>query len=103
MSQPNAAAPHLRSGPDGVLVVSSPKEALTSLAQLKEPRFVRVAIANPEHSPYGQAAKEALTRAGLWESVEPRLVYGQNIQQALGLLRSGNVEAALVARSLAKG
>jgi molybdate transport system substrate-binding protein len=86
---------------EGHLVIFSPKEPVASLDDLKHPRFVRIAIANPELAPYGKAAKEALTRAGLWETIEPRLVYGQNIQQTFQLARSGNVEAALVSRSLA--
>jgi molybdate transport system substrate-binding protein len=87
---------------EGHLVVFAPKEPITALEELRQPRFVRIAIANPELAPYGKAAKEALVAAGLWDDVEPRLVYGQNIQQTFQLARSGNVEAALVSRSLAK-
>lgn len=87
---------------EGHLVIFSVKEPVTALRDLAEPRFVRVAIASPELAPYGKAAKEALTRAGLWDALEPRIVYGQNIQQTLQLAKSGNVEAALVSRSLAK-
>lgn len=85
----------------GHLVIFAPGKPVTSLNDLKDPFFVRIAIANPELAPYGKAAREALTRAGLWEALEPRIVYGQNIQQTFQLARSGNVEAALVARSLA--
>jgi molybdate transport system substrate-binding protein len=87
---------------EGHLVILSPREPLAALSDLKEPRFVRIAIANPQLAPYGKAAKEALTRAGLWEFLEPRIVYGQNIQQTLQLAKSGNVEAAIVSRSLVK-
>lgn len=59
-----------------------------------------VAIANPEHAPYGLAAKEALGRAGIWEAVSPKLVYGENISQTLQFAESGNVDAAIVALSL---
>ena len=72
-----------------------------SLAELTDKRFVKVAIANPAHAPYGQAAKEALTKAGLWDAVQPKLVYGENVQQALQFAQSGNAEVALVALSLA--
>src|SRR5579883_2929058 len=51
-----------------------------SLAVLADARFVKVAIANPEHAPYGQAAQQAMTAAGVWETVKPKLVYGENIQ-----------------------
>lgn len=87
---------------EGYLVVFAPSQKLTALADLAEPRFVKIAIANPEHAPYGQLAKDALVKAGLWSAVEPKLVYGQNIQHVLQLAKSGNAEAALVARSLAK-
>lgn len=61
----------------------------------------RVAIANPDHAPYGVAAKEALESAGHWEAVEPRLVYGENVSDAHRLASSGNVDAAISALSLA--
>jgi molybdate transport system substrate-binding protein len=73
----------------------------SQLEELADPRFKRIAIANPEHAPYGKAAKEALTKAGIWRQVEPRLVYGENIKQTMQYAESGNVEAALVALSLA--
>lgn len=67
---------------------------------LARPEFRRVAIANPEHAPYGAAAREALQAAGVWESVAPKLVYGENVGQALQYAESGNVDAAVVALSL---
>lgn len=60
----------------------------------------RVAIANPEHAPYGVAARETLQAAGLWEAVQPRLILGENIAQALQYAATGNVDVALVALSL---
>ena len=73
----------------------------TGLGDLADPRFRRIAIANPESAPYGRAAKEALTASGVWASVHPRLVYGENVQQALQFAQSGNAEVALVGRALA--
>jgi molybdate transport system substrate-binding protein len=72
-----------------------------SLAELGDKRFVKVAIANPAHAPYGKAAQEALMKAGAWPAVQPKLVYGENVQQTLQFAQSGNAEAALVALSLA--
>lgn len=72
-----------------------------SLAELKDPRFAKIAIANPEHAPYGRAAKESLTNAGVWEAVSPKLVFGENVQQTLQFAQSGNAEVAIVALSLA--
>jgi molybdate transport system substrate-binding protein len=75
---------------------------IEALADLREARFARIALAHPEHAPYGKAAKEALERAGLWSAVEPRLVYGENVRQALQFAQSGNAEVAIVALALAQ-
>jgi molybdate transport system substrate-binding protein len=72
-----------------------------SLAELVDARFAKIAIANPAHAPYGKAAREALQRAGLWAALEPRIVYGENVQQALQFAQSGNAEVAIVALSIA--
>ena len=72
-----------------------------SLSNLADPGVTHVAIANPEHAPYGRAAREALTTAGLWEAVHPKLVYGENVQQTLQFVQSGNADVALVSQSLA--
>ena len=61
----------------------------------------RFAIANPDHAPYGRAAREALTRSGLWEALESRLVLGENISQAAQFTVSGSCEGGIIARSLA--
>jgi len=74
-----------------------------SLAELAEPRWERIAIANPEHAPYGRAARQALAASGVLGSVSPRLVYGENILHTLALVRSGNAQAGLVALALAAG
>jgi molybdate transport system substrate-binding protein len=73
---------------------------LERVEDLARPEFKRVAIANPEHAPYGAAAREALQTAGVWEAVSPKLVYGENVSQTLQYAESGNVEAAIVALSL---
>ncbi len=71
-----------------------------TLGDLAGARFRRVAIANPEHAPYGQAARQALEHAGVWQTVEPRLVLGENVRQAFQFAETGNVDAAIVALSL---
>lgn len=74
----------------------------TDLADLvADPDVIFVAIANPEHAPYGVAAKQALVSAGLWETVEPRLVFGENISDTQRLADTGDADAAIVALSLA--
>jgi molybdate transport system substrate-binding protein len=61
----------------------------------------RLAIANPLTAPYGEAAKEYLQAAGLWQEVQPRLVYGENIAQTLHFVVSGGANFGLIARSQA--
>lgn len=73
-------------------------DGLTDLAQ---PHVRRIAMANPQHAPYGLAARQALEAAGLWKTIEPKLVFGENVQQAVQFVRSGSADAGLVARSVA--
>ena len=72
-----------------------------SLHDLRDPSVRRIAIANPEHAPYGRAAKEALLSAGLWQEIEPRLVLGENASQATEFVESGNAQAGVLPLSLA--
>ena len=73
---------------------------LEKIQDLVSPDVHRIAIANPDHAPYGQAAREALQSAGIWQTVQPKLVYGDNVRQALQFAETGNVEVAIVAVSL---
>jgi molybdate transport system substrate-binding protein len=73
------------------------------ITDLTDARFTRIAIANPEHAPYGMAAKQALERAGIWSAVQPRVVYGENVRQTLQFAETGNVDAAIVALALVVG
>lgn len=66
-----------------------------------DPGITFLAIANPEHAPYGLAAKEALVSAGLWESIEQILVFGENISDTQRLADTRDADAAIVALSLA--
>lgn len=70
-------------------------------AALKDGRLRRFAIANAEHAPYGARAKEALQHAGLWQSILPRLVYGENIAQTAQFAVSGSTQGGIIAQSLA--
>ncbi len=88
----------------GRIVLAVPKRSVITvreLADLLKPEVRRVAIANPAHAPYGRAAQEALERAGVWEKVKPKLVYGENIRHALQFVETGAVEAGIVALSIA--
>jgi molybdate transport system substrate-binding protein len=70
-------------------------------AALGDGRLKRFAIANPEHAPYGRAAREALQAAGLWTAVAPRLVFGENAAQAMHFASSGNAQGGIVPFALA--
>lgn len=59
----------------------------------------KIALANPRLAPYGRAARQFLEQASLWERLQPQLVFGENIAQALQFVASGNAVAGLVARS----
>jgi molybdate transport system substrate-binding protein len=77
---------------DGVDV----SNGVTSLTQ---PSIHKVAIANPDHAPYGRAAKSAVEHAKLWEAVKDKIVYGENIAQTAQFVETGNAQAGLVALS----
>src|SRR5271166_5590929 len=68
---------------------------------LTQPSVERIAIANPEHAPYGRAAMAALAHFGLDDKVKSKLVFGENISQAAQFVRSCNAQAGLIALSLA--
>jgi molybdate transport system substrate-binding protein len=74
--------------------------APAAFEELANPRFSRIAIAHPEHAPYGQAARQAFQHAGIWSAVAPKLVFGENVRQALQFARTGNADAAVVALAL---
>lgn len=71
------------------------------LADLARPQYGRIAIANPDHAPYGVAAVQALQSAGIFDVVKSRLVFGENIRQAHQFVATGNADIVLDARSLA--
>jgi len=73
---------------------------LEHVEDLALPGVRRVALANPDHAPYGAAAREALQTTGIWTTLQPKLVVGENVRQALQYAETGNVDAAIVALSL---
>lgn len=70
-------------------------------AALKDGRLQKFAIANPDHAPYGARAKEALQHAGLWDSIQGKLVLGENISQTTQFATSGSTQGGIIALSLA--
>jgi molybdate transport system substrate-binding protein len=68
---------------------------------LIRPEVQRIAIANPQHAPYGRAAMAAIEHFGLKDKLASKLVIGENISQAAQFVQSGNAQAGLIALSLA--
>jgi molybdate transport system substrate-binding protein len=73
------------------------------LQALTAASVARVAVANPEHAPYGRAAVAAMQAAGVYDRVRPKLVTGENVAQAMQFVQSGAADAGIVALSLALG
>ncbi len=71
------------------------------LSQLGKSGRGYVAIANPVTAPYGRAARDYLMAAGLWQTVQPRLVFGENVAQTLQFVATGNATLGLIARAQA--
>jgi molybdate transport system substrate-binding protein len=90
----------------GRIVIWTPADARVDAARqgwktLLDPSVKKIAIANPAHAPYGRAAVAALQKAGIYETVKPKLVYGEDISQSAQFVQSGNAQAGIVAMSLA--
>ncbi|MFL6449520.1 MAG: molybdate ABC transporter substrate-binding protein [Bryobacteraceae bacterium] len=73
------------------------------LRELSTPAARYLALPNPKLAPYGAAAQQALEYAGLWGMVQSKVVYGENVRQALQLLESGNADAVITSDSLLQG
>jgi molybdate transport system substrate-binding protein len=71
------------------------------LTVLGEARVRKIAIANPQHAPYGRAAVAALKHEGLYDTVQPKIVLGENISQTAQFVQSGNADVGIIALSLA--
>jgi molybdate transport system substrate-binding protein len=70
-------------------------------ASLQDGRLQKLAIANPEHAPYGERAKQVLQNVGLWSALQSKLILGENISQAAQFTLSGSAQAGIIAQSLA--
>lgn len=81
-----------------VMWTNDPKiDVSTGFPLLTDPRIQRIAIANPDHAPYGRAAKAALERAGVWDAIKHKLVFGENIAQTAQFVETGNAQVGFVA------
>jgi molybdate transport system substrate-binding protein len=82
-----------------------PKESTIDLnlglQTLLQPSVQKIAIANPQHAPYGQAAVSAMQKGGIYDKVKDKLVLGENISQTASFVVSGSADVGIVALSLA--
>jgi molybdate transport system substrate-binding protein len=89
----------------GRLVLWAPAQSKLDLngglKVLLDPAVKRIAIANPEHAPYGRAAEAAMKHAGVYDAVAAKLVLGENISQTATFVSSGSADIGLLALSLA--
>jgi molybdate transport system substrate-binding protein len=89
----------------GKIVLWVPQESKLDLGNglkvLLDPAVKKIAIANPEHAPYGRAAVAALRHEGIYDKVADKFVLGENISQTASFVVSGNVDIGIVALSLA--
>jgi molybdate transport system substrate-binding protein len=86
----------------GRIVLAANRQAELKVEQLEDlldPAVRHIAIANPQHAPYGLAAQQALQTAGLWEQVQDKLVLAENVRQALQYVQSGDAQAGIIALS----
>ena len=88
----------------GRLVLWAPSESTLDLQKLGmtallDPSVKKIAIANPQHAPYGRAAEAALRHFGIYDQVAAKLVLGENVAQAAQFVESGNAQAGLIALS----
>jgi molybdate transport system substrate-binding protein len=72
------------------------------LAALTDSRIRLIAIANPQHAPYGAAARALLERAGLWTRLQPKIVLAENVRQAYEYARTGNADVVITSWTLLK-
>jgi molybdate transport system substrate-binding protein len=84
-----------------VIITGGGAPVPADVAGLADPAYRRIAIANPDHAPYGVAAMQALEAAGIPNRVGDRLVFGENVSDTLRIVESGNADAGIVALSLA--
>ena len=90
----------------GRIVLWTPRTSSLDLQNLGmkallQPRVRKIAVANPDHAPYGRAAVAAMRRAGVYDALKTRLVLGENISQAAQFVQSGAADIGIVAMSLA--
>jgi molybdate transport system substrate-binding protein len=84
----------------GRLVMWSRDIKVSGVKDIISSRISRVALANPDHAPYGRAARQALEHVGLWATLQDKFVLADTIRHSLEMAESGNADLAFTALSL---
>lgn len=82
-----------------VVIVPEGHKLIKSLEELKKPEFKHIAISDPAKSASGRYTKEVLEKAGLWQELQPRLIMGATVRQAVNQISNDAAEAAIVYHS----
>ncbi len=90
----------VRSYATGRIGLWSPTGAIKTLKDLTRPEVRHIALPNPQHAPYGVAARAILQKAGLWEVLQPKIVLAENVRQAYEFAHTGNADAVLTSWTL---
>ena len=90
----------------GGIAIWAPKTSRLNLDSLGmkallDPSVKKIAIANPDHAPYGRAAVAAMRQAGVYDQVQKKLVLGENISQAAQFVQSGTANLGIISLSIA--
>ncbi len=93
----------VRSYATGQLAILWKDRKAHALNDLALDQFRFLALPNPKLAPYGVAAEEALKHENVWSTAKPKVVYGENVRQALQLFDSGNADVVITADSLLQG
>lgn len=75
--------------------------SVSGLEDLLRDEIDVIALANPDHAPYGLAGRQALETAGIWDTIRDKLVYGENVSQAMQFVQTGNAPLGIIALSIA--
>jgi molybdate transport system substrate-binding protein len=79
-----------------LIVPKDSKMAIKAVKDLSESKISRIAMGNPETVPAGRYTQEVLSKAGLWEGLKPKLIYAENVRQALDYVTRGEVDVGFV-------
>lgn len=79
-----------------LIVPKDSKPAIKGVKDLSDPKIARISLGNPDRVPAGRYTKEVLTNAGIWQALKPKLIYAENVRQALDYVARGEVDAGFV-------